>query len=250
MTCTPEWEALFGRGFARERGRLRDSLIDLLVKANLDAGLSQESAQVKADQTVRQLGRRVLQCRADKLRWWRYAQSTVTDGLLDARPLVRLERGRAGTEFSPIERRSIELLEGRRPKARKNIVEREAIEFAKRVAVNWMPKPNRGRPAGAKGRLENDIRLQDVPLTVRETVEAVAPLLIDLAGGRLIVGKRSPAYEAVLTAVLLYGPQKASSESVSREIRRYCLHHPSRGESGAAANKPSDFTFISDGHFD
>ena len=160
-----------------------DKLLKILTDISVARGYSAADAQLEAGKTIGKITRGAYDRRAERLRDWRYSQSISRP--LDARPLVRLKRGRDG-DFNPVEKRAIGLLKGNRPKPRKNEIERTRDQAGRRdqsVRVVFCAQAKPGRPAGSKAKpLEGRFDLTSVPLTIRDFVNIAAPAIEDHAG--------------------------------------------------------------------
>ena len=197
-----------------------DRLLKILTEISIALGYSDADAQLEAGKTIGKITRGAYDKRAERLRDWRYSQSISRP--LDARPLVRLKRGRDG-DFNPVEKRAIGLLKGDRPKPRKNEIERLAIRQAAEIkASEWYsaPQAKPGRPAGSKAKpLEGRFDLTSVPLTIRDFVNIAAPAIEDHAGVQISTNTSLP-HRALLTAQLMLIPD-AELSSVLRELTAF-----------------------------
>ena len=199
--------------------RHADKLLKILTEISIARGCSAADAQLEARKTIGKITRGADDKRAEILRDWRYSQSISRP--LDARPLVRLKRGRDG-DFNPVEKRAIGLLKGDRPKPRKNEIERLAIRRAAEIkGSEWYsaPQPKPGRPTGSKAKPEGRPDLTSVSLTIRDFVDIAAPAIEDHAGAPISTNTSLP-HRALLTAQLMLIPD-AELSSVLRELTAF-----------------------------
>ena len=196
-----------------------DRLLKILTEISIALGYSDADAQLEAGKTIGKITRGAYDKRAERLRDWRYSQSISRP--LDARPLVRLKRGRDG-DFNPVEKRAIGLLKGDRPKPRKNEIERLAIRRAAEIkGSEWYsaPQPKPGRPTGSNAKPEGRPDLTSVSLTIRDFVDIAAPAIEDHARVQISTNTSLP-HRALLTAQLMLIPD-AELSSVLRELTAF-----------------------------
>jgi hypothetical protein len=120
------------------------------------------------------------------------------------------------TDFRPVERRAIAILNGAPRIAKKNFQENDAIRIADAVIAEWFrPRGRLGRPVGSRIALAR--RAIDDPklASVTEAIEAVLPIIKRLAGPEISSSPRSTMIKAVAAAVESAGLTCTSSLAAS-----------------------------------
>jgi hypothetical protein len=129
------------------------------------------------------------------------------------------------SDLSPVERRALAILNGAQRVAKKNFLERRAIQLADAVTEEWFrPQARPGRRAGTKIRLARKT-VADEPklMSVAEVIETILPTIEQLAGPKASSSPRSTMIKAIASAVrsstgLICTPDLAAS--VVRRLRR------------------------------
>jgi hypothetical protein len=118
-------------------------------------------------------------------------------------PLVEEERRvNRKSDLRPAESRAIEIIQGEKPKAKKNPIERTAIQLARAVIADFSRKKESGRPAGRPDIIFDVENFQhNLKLTVIEVIEVVLPKIEDLAGSKNSSAPGSMMIAAVAGAV-------------------------------------------------
>ena len=128
------------------------------------------------------------------------------------------------SDLSPVERRALAILNGAQRVAKKNILERRAIKLADAVTAEWFsPRGKQGRPAGSKIKLARKAMDNPRLASVAEVIEAILPIIEQLAGPKAPSSPRSTMVKAIASAVrsstgLICTPDLAAS--VVRDRRR------------------------------
>jgi hypothetical protein len=108
---------------------------------------------------------------------------------------------RQNSDLTPVERRAVEIVRGAQRKAKKNFAEKEAVRLADAVLADWPPpKRSAGRPAG-RSIIVVDPETMNLKLSVREIIEAVLPIIEELAGPNSSSAPDSAMIAAVVAVV-------------------------------------------------
>jgi hypothetical protein len=106
------------------------------------------------------------------------------------------------SDLSPVERRALAILGGAQPVAKKNILEHRAIKLANAVNTEWFnPRGKRGPPAGSKMKLVRAAVGNPKLPSVAEVIEAIFPIIEQLAGRKTSSSPRSTMIKAIASAV-------------------------------------------------
>ena len=133
-------------------------------------------------------------------------------------------------ELRPVEKRAVELLCGKRPKPKKNLVEARAIRLADAVRSDWFTKAGEiGRPKGTHSqKIGIEGSRYKVPLSMAEVIAIVKPLVEDFSGTAVmtsiskidsVLKISSLTFAALVAAIQIVLPE-ASIESINRLLAR------------------------------
>jgi hypothetical protein len=106
-------------------------------------------------------------------------------------------------DLSPTETRAVELVRGAKATAKKNLIEKQAIAIANAVKVDFSRKRKSGRPAGRRRNIifdQTNFKHQ-LRLTATEVIEAVLPIIEELAGPENSSAPGSAMIAAVVAVV-------------------------------------------------
>ena len=105
-------------------------------------------------------------------------------------------------DLSPVELRAMTILNGASRNAKKNFREKRAIRLADGVIAEWCrPRRRPGRPAGSKIKLARKTIDDPKLASVAEVIEAILPIIEQLAGSRISSSPGSTMIKAGASAV-------------------------------------------------
>src|SRR5258708_25830783 len=108
------------------------------------------------------------------------------------------------SDLRPAEKRAREIIRGAQRNAKKNPIESDAIALADAVIAEWFTPAtrSRGRPAGTRIPLAQQTIQHDPKLTsVIEVIEAILPIIEQIAGPKISSSPRSIMIRTVAAAV-------------------------------------------------
>jgi hypothetical protein len=219
-----------------------DGLLSLLLDVILEQSrLSDVDSVLRATHVRASILRSIETLRRSK--WSGRRQGLTRDSVRDARPLVRLQRGRGHGEFSEVEVVAIAMLQGDVVPPAARTVRSKARELVHEIRSTWSEARGRGRPKGARelpqtGTLKDDdpslaaalaraYSSPNIPITIADVVETVVPIIENELSGNIVPEKNFSAYEAIHAAVekSISGRARSSTAkrrgSIEREIRTF-----------------------------